>query len=114
MLLGRQNQTFIKELKNILFNLDLENKVEFIPHQPSAIEYIYAADVLLQPSRSEALPRTILEAMALKTPIVASDVDGIPELVEDDMKDIIISNNDRKNISEFLENSARGESTTIH
>ena len=100
LLLGRQNQTFIKELKNILFNLDLENRVEFIPHQPSALEYIYAADALLQPSRSEALPRTILEAMALKTPIIASDVDGIPELVENNRSAILFS---LSNIDKMIE-----------
>ena len=91
LILGRQNQAFIKELKSVLKNMDLEKRVEFILHQPNAIEYIYAADVLLQPSRSEALPRTILEAMALKTPIVASDVDGIPELVEDNTSAILFS-----------------------
>jgi glycosyltransferase involved in cell wall biosynthesis len=91
LLLGRQNQTFVKELKSSLKKMNLEKRVEFIPHQPNAIEYIYAADVLLQPSRSEALPRTILEAMALKTPIVASDVDGIPELVGDNKSEILFS-----------------------
>ena len=91
LLLGRQNQTFVKELKSSLKKMNLEKRVEFIPHQPNAIEYIYAADVLLQPSRSEALPRTILEAMALKTPIVASDVDGIPELVEDNTSAILFT-----------------------
>jgi len=91
LLLGRQNQTFVKELKSSLKKMNLEKRVGFIPHQPNAIEYIYAADVLLQPSRSEALPRTILEAMALKTPIVASDVDGIPELVGDNTSAILFS-----------------------
>ena len=91
LLLGRQNQTFVKELKSSLKKMNLEKRVRFIPHQPNDIEYIYAADVLLQPSRSEALPRTILEAMALKTPIVASDVDGIPELVEDNTSAILFS-----------------------
>jgi glycosyltransferase involved in cell wall biosynthesis len=91
LLLGRQNQTFVKELKSSLKKMNLEKRVEFIPHQPNAIEYIYAADVLLQPSRSEALPRAILEAMALKTPIVASDVDGIPELVGDNTSAILFS-----------------------
>ena len=91
LLLGRQNQTFVKELKSSLKKMNLEKRVGFIPHQPNAIEYIYAADVLLQPSRYEALPRTILEAMALKTPIVASDVDGIPELVEDNTSAILFS-----------------------
>jgi glycosyltransferase involved in cell wall biosynthesis len=91
ILLGRKNQTFFNKLNKILLNSGLKEKVEYIHHQPNAIEYIYAADVLLQPSRSEALPRTILEAMALKTPIIASDVDGIPELVEDGMSAILFS-----------------------
>ena len=100
LLLGRQNQAFIKELKSVLKNMDLEKRVEFILHQPNAIEYIYAADVLLQPSRSEALPRTILEAMALKTPIVASDVDGIPELVDNNGSAILFS---LSNIDKMIE-----------
>ena len=89
ILIGRKNQDFFNKLNKILLNSGLKEKVEYIHHQPNAIEYIYAADVLLQPSRSEALPRTILEAMALKTPIIASDVDGIPELVEDGMSAIL-------------------------
>ena len=99
LLLGRQNQTFVKELIKSLKKMVLEDKVEFISHQPNALEYIYAADVLIQPSRSEALPRTILEAMALKTPIIASDVDGIPELVEDQKSAILfsLSNIDKMN-----------------
>lgn len=100
LILGRQNQPFVIELKSSLKKLDLEKKVEFISHQPNAMEYIYAADALLQPSRSEALPRTILEAMALKTPIIASDVDGIPELVEDNTSAILFS---LSNIDKMIE-----------
>ena len=100
ILLGRQNPIFVKELKSVLIKMDIEKRVEFISHQPNAIEYIYAADVLIQPSRSEALPRTILEAMALKTPIVASDVDGIPELVEDNTSAILFS---LSNINKMIE-----------
>jgi glycosyltransferase involved in cell wall biosynthesis len=40
-------------------------------------------DALLLPSYSEGLPRTILEAQAMETPVVATRVGGIPELVED-------------------------------
>ena len=94
ILLGRKNQVFLNMLNKILLNSGLKERVEYIHHQPNAIEYIYAADILLQPSRSEALPRTILEAMALKTPIIASDVDGIPELVEDGISAILFSLSD--------------------
>jgi glycosyltransferase involved in cell wall biosynthesis len=40
-----------------------------------------AADVLLHPSRADAYPTTLLEAMAASVPIVASAVGGIPEIV---------------------------------
>jgi len=100
IILGRQNQDFVVELKKYLKKIDLEKKVEFVSHQPNAMEYIYAADALLQPSRSEALPRTILEAMALKTPIIASDVDGIPELVEDNTSAVLFS---LSNIDKMIE-----------
>jgi len=49
--------------------------------QPDAIRFIRAADILVLPSRAEALPRVILEAMAVGTPVLASRVDGVPELI---------------------------------
>lgn len=41
------------------------------------------ADVVVQPSRWEALPNTVLEAMALARPVVATAAGGTPEAVRD-------------------------------
>ncbi|MBW1799763.1 MAG: glycosyltransferase family 4 protein [Deltaproteobacteria bacterium] len=59
--------------------------------QMNAMEYIHAADLLVLPSRAEAMPRVILEAMALETPVLASNVDGIPELIEDNVTGLLFN-----------------------
>lgn len=43
--------------------------------------YFNAADVLVVPSQSEGMPNVVLEAMACGTPVVATAVGGIPELL---------------------------------
>ena len=43
--------------------------------------HIRAADVVVLPSYREGLPRTILEAMAMKTPVIVTDVPGCRETI---------------------------------
>jgi glycosyltransferase involved in cell wall biosynthesis len=45
--------------------------------------WLAAFDLLAQPSRSEALSLAVLEAMAMGVPVVATDVGGMAEAVED-------------------------------
>jgi len=49
-----------------------------------------AFDVAVLPSHREAQGLSILEAMALSRPVVASDVGGIPEMVEDDVTGVLV------------------------
>ncbi len=53
-----------------------------------------SADVFVFPSRSEAMPRAVLEAMAMERPVVASRVGGIPEAVRDGVEGILVSPGD--------------------
>lgn len=58
--------------------------------------FFEAADLLLQPSLSEGLPRAVLEAMAWGVPVVASAVGGLPEIVEDGVTGRLIAPDDTK------------------
>lgn len=60
----------------------LENQIRLHGHQPNVAEWMAQADVLALPSAWEGLPNVVLEAMAQGLPVVASAVDGVPEVVE--------------------------------
>ncbi|PWT70526.1 MAG: glycosyltransferase family 1 protein [Chloroflexi bacterium] len=45
--------------------------------------YLSSADVYVFPSRGDACPNAVIEAMACRLPIVASEVNGIPDLLKD-------------------------------
>ena len=63
----------------------LAERVHFLGNVPHARipSYIRAADVFVLNSRYEGLSHTLLEVLSLGTPIVASNVCGNPEVVED-------------------------------
>lgn len=59
----------------------LGDRVIFTGFQRNAMEYLAAFDALILASRSEGLPRVVLEAMLLETPVIGSAVTGTAELV---------------------------------
>jgi glycosyltransferase involved in cell wall biosynthesis len=65
--------------------LGIANDIEFLGalDEPSTLLAISASDILVLPSFMEGLPIVLMEAMALRVPVVASRVAGIPELVVD-------------------------------
>jgi len=54
----------------------------FLGHRDDVAARLAQADIFVLPSRSEAFPNAVLEAMAAGLPIVASGVGGILELVD--------------------------------
>lgn len=54
------------------------------------ISLIKGSDVLIQPSLSEGISSTILEAMACKTPIISSNIGGNMELIQDQISGILV------------------------
>jgi len=59
------------------------DRIRLIPITPNVQPWYGLADVLVCASDVESLPRTVLEAMAWETPVLATDVFGLPELIDD-------------------------------
>lgn len=60
-------------------SLGLANRVRFTPPMP-AREAFALARIVVIPSRAEAMPYIVLEALAAGKPVIASAVGGIPEI----------------------------------
>lgn len=61
----------------------MEERIEVIHVTPDVRDWYAIADLLVCASDIESLPRTVLEAMAYKTPVLATSVFGLPELIDD-------------------------------
>jgi glycosyltransferase involved in cell wall biosynthesis len=68
------------------------------------ISLIRGSDVLIQPSLKEGISSTILEAMACKTVIIASNVGGNNELIKNDVNGFLVESNNIESFVNKIEN----------
>ena len=61
----------------------LSARMKLIPITPDVQSWYGLSDILVCASDVESLPRTVLEAMAWETPVLATSVFGLPELITD-------------------------------
>lgn len=74
-----------KRLRKLVKKYNLENNVIFKGevHHDKVIEMLKETDVYVQPSKTEGLPRTVIEAMSVGCYVIGTNVGGIPELLNE-------------------------------
>ncbi len=63
--------------------LGVAGRVHLLGYRDDVPELLHAADLYALPSEREGLPRTVLEAMSASTPVIASDIRGVRDLLQD-------------------------------
>lgn len=95
------------ELKNQMQALvrkkHLEEHVYFLGYQAHITAIIKQLDLVAMPSRWEGFPLTPIEVFAMGRTLVASDIGGINEIVEDGRNGLLVEKDDPKLLSEGLE-----------
>jgi glycosyltransferase involved in cell wall biosynthesis len=88
----------IEEAKERFKNIQFVGR---IPHS-ALINYLYDVKLLVVPSFSEGLPAAVVEAMACGTPVLATPVGALCDLIKDRQTGLIIQENSPKYISEQI------------
>jgi glycosyltransferase involved in cell wall biosynthesis len=63
--------------------LGVDRRILFVGYHQNVVNYLRAMDLFVLPSLFEGMPLSILEAMGAALPVVATAVDGTPEVVAD-------------------------------
>lgn len=91
-------------LKEVCKKLKVEKEVMFVGAVPNSemVYYYSIADVVVIPSLIEATSISILEAMACGKVVIATNVGGIPELVQNGANGVIVPPGDSKALAERI------------
>lgn len=92
-----------EKLQNQIKLLGLQNSVFLAGFIPEAARYLKAFDIFVLPSLKEGLPYTIMEAMFAGLPVVATNVGGIPDLVEHKKTGLLMAPKDVNALAQMLQ-----------
>ena len=84
------SRIYLKRIKKLCAKLQIENRMIFTGFREDIPNIMSSLDLLITPSRQEAFGRVLLEAMAVGTPVIASDVGGIPEVISSNDVGILV------------------------
>ena len=81
---------YFAELQALVRELNLTDRFHFAGGVSNLRDHLAAADIFVLPSRSEGFSNAIVEAMAASLPVVATDVGGNAEAVEEGVTGFIV------------------------
>ncbi len=84
-----EDTKFYADFKRDLSSFGLESDFIFIEDAENASVYYSAMDIFVSTAREDPFPLVVLEAMAAKKPVIAFEVGGIPEAVNEECGIII-------------------------
>jgi len=93
-----------KEIDTFLIQKGITDRVEiidWIDHDNLPI-FLNKCKLIILPSYTEGLPNIMLESMACGTPLIASSIGAIPDIIKDNENGFLLINNDPKTIKKEI------------
>jgi glycosyltransferase involved in cell wall biosynthesis len=91
-----------EELRAEVTKLGIGGNVEFLGHRDDIPELLATGSMAVRASLSEGLPLVALEAMAAGLPVIATDVGGTREVVDDGVTGYLLQPNDVEGLADRI------------
>ena len=96
----------VNELDQEIYNWSLcSENVIYLPSTDEPYKYFSAFDINVLPSYREGMPSAMLETMAMKTMIIATDINGINDVVKHKKTGLLVKPRDYKDLKEKMQYS---------
>lgn len=90
-------------LENYSGNLGLQKYVTFTGHIEDIKNVYRRLDLLVLPSETEGMPNVVLEALAMGVPVVATNVGGLPEIIESGSNGTLVEPGDVEGLTQAID-----------
>jgi glycosyltransferase involved in cell wall biosynthesis len=90
------------KLAELALKLGIEKRVRLVGNQEDIFPFINIMDIFVLSSIREGHPLSLIEAMGFKKPVIATDVGGVNEIIENGINGIIIPPKNSKKIEESI------------
>jgi L-malate glycosyltransferase len=91
-----------REIETMIRDLDLERSVDLLGKRSDIPKQLAHMDIFVLPSKREGFPVSIIEAMACAKPVVATDVGGVREIINDGEDGVIVPPEDHSSLATAL------------
>ena len=91
-----------KKLKQVINSNSMNKKIKLLGFQSDIKTILEKTSVFVLSSKSESSPNSILEALSQKVPVVASDVGGVSDIIQNKKNGFLISIDDKIKCAEII------------
>lgn len=90
------------QVKNLIERFGLQERVFLLGERADAQRIMSLFDIFVLPSLWEGLPYVLMEAGALGKPVVASDIEGVREIIQNGETGLLVPKNDPQELAEAI------------
>jgi len=101
-------------LQSLIDELKIKREVFLPGFVENPLDYMRQVDLVVNPSLTEGLPNVILEALALRKPVVATSVGGTQEIIEDGRTGYLVPPNNPEALADKIQLALENPAKTRH